>query len=311
MEQPQSNFSLKDNKFIPMKEHEYVLHDAFEAITNGMHNPEVLEQLQFIKAGSAYYPFKQFVLAIRAFYSKKYEEALNMLQDIPESNELYALVPTLTALCSSENYEPRCKQEAYLLQKIRSKNTVLLSAIDQIADGLEADYLEVIPDVLPLLLKDLPTDLSEMLVRHLFQIFDELDTDVSDLVEAMKVYVNPADLDRMLAQAYIEANPESSILHWLKHAIQLIQNEEQEYILAVLELTKELLYTIPEAYDSLPYDDWFKRQYLDLMEQLNKLFSLRFGYLPAEIHSTVKKEQPKSKDAAPAKSGAQLELFDF
>ena len=55
-----------------LKEEARTILDAFEAITNGMYNPEVLSSMTSLSDNSLLVFWRELILAIKAFYEKNY-----------------------------------------------------------------------------------------------------------------------------------------------------------------------------------------------------------------------------------------------
>jgi len=65
-----------------LKDEARIIMDAFEAITNGMQNPDVFSSVEAISKDSLLYLWKELIYAIKAFYEKNYEEMQSRLRNI-------------------------------------------------------------------------------------------------------------------------------------------------------------------------------------------------------------------------------------
>lgn len=113
-----------------------VVADAFEAVTNGMEEPGVLEALEDLDPESPFEPWRHLILAIHFFYGGLDEAVMAHLGQIPLDSPLQTLVKTLAGVTQgTQRFSPAQRRLADLLAQ---PDPVVQQWVQDVAEGLES-----------------------------------------------------------------------------------------------------------------------------------------------------------------------------
>lgn len=201
----------------PLGKEALIISDAFESVTNGMHNPEAIDALQGIGDGSPFFGWKQAILAIQAFYHNQESEVKLFLEAIPHQSPAAAFIPVLRKACGDDIPLSRAEQELY--NGITEDRSFIASAQVQLKESLDADMEELFLETTLLLLQDIKAEYPEaalklavwgMKTASLYGFSADL------LIGKLKQLYGAAESYRLCALALAEEETEISLLFWIR-----------------------------------------------------------------------------------------------
>lgn len=139
----------------PLLHQAYIVSDAFEAVTNGMYNPQALDRLREIDPASPLRPWKSAVSAILAFYQGDRENMIELLKELPEESPPAALARPLRHLAGIEQMQDPTGEEEALVEAVSADRSFIRSAIAQLQEYLTDDQEEAFAETSLLLIREL------------------------------------------------------------------------------------------------------------------------------------------------------------
>jgi len=144
-----------------LKEETRIILDAFEAITNGMQNPDVFSSAEKISEESLLYFWKELIFAIKAFYEKNYEEMQSRLRKIDPDSPLSMFTPILLHLSGINNKISSNKRQKAFIENIIKDRSFISGVIAQLTESLEYDMEDLFLETSILMIHDLNKNYKE------------------------------------------------------------------------------------------------------------------------------------------------------
>ena len=201
--------------------------DAFEAITNGMHNPEVFSAMAAIPNDSLLDYWRELIYAIKAFYEKDYAEMENRLGKIESGSPLIlfkSLLHHLTGKSSIENTNTR--QKTFIDNIIRDRSFIR-SVIEQILESLEYEMEDLFLETTDLLLHDLNRNYKEIAGRFAIWSIETASRykySPTDLIATCRKLFGATEGHRITAIALSCEEPDISLLFWIQSLISRLKS---------------------------------------------------------------------------------------
>ena len=133
-----------------MKREAIILSDAFEALTNGMINDEILNELSGVSESSLLFPWKQFIQAVTGLLSVRYEPLLDLLKSIPEDAAPGEFQSVLRGLIKNQMIPAPWNN---LAASIVEDNRELSDSLDLLSDSSESE--DILLDTAGLLVREI------------------------------------------------------------------------------------------------------------------------------------------------------------
>lgn len=229
-----------------MAEESMIVSDALESVTNGMYNPEILNRLQEISSTSPFYPWKSTVLAILAFYQSDRDNMLQLLEQIPETAPPAALKPVLLNLGRIDTTSPLSSPGRQLVEEVREDRVFLRSAIEQLEEYIDAGIEEAFSETALLLVQELLSSYPQAarrLALWSMQTAAEHEFDLSFYLARFKIMFGEVEGLRLTALALQSAEPDISLLFWLRYTIGHLSSGlvDQSELAALLSLVADIV----------------------------------------------------------------------
>jgi len=121
----------------PWRQEALLVSDAFEAVTNGMEEPGLLEALEELSPDSPFRAWKHLILAIHFFYEHLDEAVVAHLSRIPTDSPVQSLVHALELALRRRD---RASSEAHKLANLLAQPDPLVGQwVQDVAEGLETE----------------------------------------------------------------------------------------------------------------------------------------------------------------------------
>ncbi len=115
-----------------------IISDAFEAVTNGMEEPQVLDALDTLQADSPFQPWRHGILALHFYYEGLDEAVRAHLAQISPRSPVTALAAVVEGLVSGQ-VQRLPPAQRNLAEEVARPDPVLLQCVQDVSEGLEAD----------------------------------------------------------------------------------------------------------------------------------------------------------------------------
>ena len=210
-----------------IREEARTISDAFEAITNGMYNPEVFSNLKNIPENSLFYYWRELIYAIKAFYKKDYTEMENRLEKIEPDSPL-SLFKSLLYHLTGKNFikNTNIRQKAFIDNIIKDRSFIR-SVIEQIVDSLEYEMEDLFLETTDLLLQDLNKNYSETAGRFAIwsiKTASRYKYSPTDLIATCRKLFGNTEAYRLTAIALSNEEPDISLLFWIQSLISKLKS---------------------------------------------------------------------------------------
>ncbi len=205
-----------------ISEESIIVSDALESVTNGMYNPEALNRLQEITPESPFYPWKNAVLAILAFYQSDRDNMLQLLEKIPQETPPASLKPILQLLSRFDTEAQLDSSARELVKAVREDQAFLKSAIEQLEEYLDSHLEEAFSETAMLLVQDLLSSYPQAarrLALWSIRTAAEKDYDLSFFIGRFESMFGEIEGMRLIAIALYQVEPDVSLLFWLRYTI--------------------------------------------------------------------------------------------
>ncbi len=203
--------------------------DAFEAITNGMYNPEVFAEMERIPESSLLSFWKELILAIRAFYRKDYSEMEKHLNNLDNDSPLAMFKPILMHLSGKTRQQISNSRQKEFIDMIIKDRSFIRSVTKQISESLEYDMEELFIETTSLLLIDLNRNHKEAAIR--FAIWGIETASVykyspTDIVATCKKLFGNTEAYRLTAIALAKEEGDISLLFWIQSLLSRLKSTD-------------------------------------------------------------------------------------
>lgn len=323
----------------PLKKEALLISDAFEAVTNGMHQNGVMEALDTLAPDSLFLPWKHLILALYFFYEDLEEGCLAHLSQIPDHSPLarfkglfHALFRPLAGFAQYRNHNAVMR----LVETLFQSDPFLTEAIQQMGDALdtqmEDQYFLALEDAVQI---DFREDGARSLVlwawnQMAWQNFDEY-----RLIELSEKLFGQAEAYRLAALGSFGYDPEGALLFWGRFLLESSREDSFELVEAheAWKLFFEFIAAVADFQeDQGPVDGWDKDWQSfaqvwqrEVTDNLNPSWVLPatwagvknlaqqklFGIPEVQRKPEVPPSAPKTPESRPgrSKTDGQLDLF--
>ena len=127
----------------PWRKEALVVADAFEAVTNGMEEPGVLEALDDLEASSPFQPWRHLILALHFFYEGLDEAVGARLDQIPPASPVSALARAVRALVDPARAGSLSGALTRLSEQVAQTDPLVHQWVQDLSEGLETDHEEL------------------------------------------------------------------------------------------------------------------------------------------------------------------------
>ncbi|MCK5672310.1 MAG: hypothetical protein KAH95_02980 [Spirochaetales bacterium] len=203
--------------------------DAFEAITNGMYNPEVFINLEEIPEESIFYFWKELIFAIHAFYNKEYIKMGYRLDRIDSKSSLAVFKPILLYLSGKNQIQISINKQKIFIDNIIKDRSFIRSVITEIIESLEYDMEDLFLETANLMLQDLNRSYKEP--AHRFAIWSietasKYKYSPTELIATCKILFGNNLAYRLTAIAMEKEEPDISLLFWIQSLISRLKSRD-------------------------------------------------------------------------------------
>jgi len=115
-----------------------IVSDAFEAVTNGMEDPDVLSALDELAPDSPFLPWRHLVLALHFFYENLDEAVEAHVAAIPAASPVHALGTALRSLARSQT-STSTPPLARLMESVSLPDPAVVASVQDVSEGLETE----------------------------------------------------------------------------------------------------------------------------------------------------------------------------
>lgn len=203
--------------------------DAFEAITNGMYNPEIFTSMEKITEDSILYFWKESILAIHSFYEKNYNEMYNRLSKIDPKSALIRLKPILLHLSGISQIKNTTNKQKKLVDNIIKDRSFIRSVISEIIESLEYDMEDLFLETAKLMLQDLNRNYKEPAYKFAIWSIETASRykySPTELIATCKILFGNTLAYRLTAIAMEEEEPDISLLFWSQSLISRLKSKD-------------------------------------------------------------------------------------
>ncbi len=295
-----------------------VISDAFEAATNGMHNPEAFAALQEAETNE---DWKNLIYAIKAFYNHDFHRMEALLAGITANSDAASLSTVLRNMSGINISQQLSKSEKKLAAKITEQNRFFNEAIDDLNESIIYGE-DLFAETVSLLIKEIRKDHPEAASRLALWAFNkciEYNFNDEKLTDNIIILFGQAEGLRLIGLSLMEREPDSSLICFCRSLIRRIIDKTigQEETIAFLNIIQALLSECEDdqsvildinelvrmleselyLYFSLPYENSINDPAAKIQKMKNSLTNI---YDDSVNKSSIKKIQKKI---------IQLELF--
>ncbi len=250
-----------------------VISDAFEAATNGMHNPEAFARLESLEADQNW---KNIIYAIRAFYNQDFGLMNNLLISVDPGSDAGRLVRVLRHMAGTEDYSGKLtKSEERLALRVTENTRFLNSAVRQLKESIDYGE-ELFTETASLLIKEVKQKTpvaAGRLALWSFRICIEKGFDDEALADNILMLFGQAEGLRLIALSLMETEPESALICFTRSLIRRIMDKtiNKTDAAAYMEVIEALLTACAEN-DPVIID------ISELLSMLESELNLYFGF---------------------------------
>ena len=257
---------------------ELIVRDAFEAATNGMHNPEAMQRLENLDGGADVGYWKLLIRAIENFYKQDFGKVASLLTEINDESMPGRLKAVLLFMSGLQDFQQQPSyHEEKLIKRVTEDSRFFASAVSQLNDSMEYGG-QLFTETASLLIKEIKVlnfEAAERLALWALNICLQNDFDEEPLADNIMMIFGQAEGLRLIALSLMEVDPESSVVCFIRSLInrlsdKLISRNETE---AWLDIIAALL-PVCEQHESLVAD------ISELLSMLDTEIELLFGLEP-------------------------------
>lgn len=203
--------------------------DAFEAVTNGMFNPEVLISLNDISEDSLLSMWKELIFAIHSFYEKNYAEMETRLNNIDPNSKLILFKPVLLHLSGNRQINISNNKQKLIIDNIIKDRSFIRSVIAEIIESLEYDMEDLFLETANLMLRDLNRNYKEPAYRFAIWSIETASRykySPTDIISTCKNIFGNTLTYRLTAIAMEKEEPDISLLFWIQSLISRLKSRD-------------------------------------------------------------------------------------
>ncbi|MBI9109201.1 MAG: hypothetical protein JEZ04_20820 [Spirochaetales bacterium] len=229
-----------------------IVSDAFEAVTNGMHNPEAMIRLEKLEKAESFDQWKLLIRAVDAFYSQDFQTLEDCLEKIPSDSLAGSLKPVLYHMSGQKqlNRKPTFNEEK-LIKRVTEDSRFLVSAAAQLTESIEYSG-DLFIETASLLIKEIKVnnpEASERLALWCFSVCFEYSFDEEPLADNVLMLYGQAEGLRLIALSLMEEDPESSLICFTRALIKRLIDKsiEKDEAGAWLDIIDTLMTACPPS----------------------------------------------------------------
>ncbi len=211
----------------PLKIESQIITDAFEAVTNGMENPGVIEALEKIPEDSVLVSWKYITLAVKAFYDGDYGRMTEILSSVEEFSPAKKLERVLLHLSGIKELEDPSKKELKLIKSIRQDRSLFSDARDQIKSALEDESEELFTETVLLIVREMKSrfpEEAERLAVWSIRTASEREFSQTLFLKGYKLIFGNTEGLRLFALALDKTEPDIAVLFWIQSFISRLKS---------------------------------------------------------------------------------------
>lgn len=234
----------------PLKREALAVTDSFEAVTNGMDNPEAFERLESVGESSVFYPWKLLVLTIRELYREDEKAMEEYLEAVPSETPAALIAPFLRHVISGEPLGPVCAEACGKLAKaVMTDNRLLESAVEQLHESLAAGLEDLFTETAVMIIKENIRGAVGLTSRFALWCIESLvrnELSPASFISRLKGFLPQAEVYRLTALAMLDTDPDISLLFWIRFLLSRLHERD-----IPLAETEEALAIMRELHDSI------------------------------------------------------------
>lgn len=204
----------------PWKQQALLISDAFEAVTNGMEEPDLFETLENWEPGSPFAPWRELILALRAFYCGDDAEASRRASAVSDGPAT-ALARVVLAQLGRRG-QGLTSAENQLADAIARPDPMTEQWIQDVTEGLETDdenlFWDAFASWLDLAAPESPEEARSAVLWAWAQL-EWRDFDEQVLLDLSTVHWGRAEACRLAALGTVPWDAEGASLLWLRFLI--------------------------------------------------------------------------------------------
>lgn len=288
----------------PWRREALVVSDAFEAVTNGMEEPGVLEALDEVEDDSPFAPWRSFILGLHFFYEGLDEAVRVHWGRIPNESPVSGWSRLGLALLERRGADLPEPWRA-LAQAVTRPDAGALQTVTDVAEGLETDDEDLFVSALADWLEQVAPHSTEAAQAGLVWAWQQLawrEFDEQTLLDLGSSWWGRSESYRLAAVGTAEWDAQGADLLWLRFGVSALRLAEWSRDEA-LEAT-EWLGLFDAAADSEPWSPEAEDLRRNLRLTWNAEVQLR-GWLDLRVEPSA----PAHPEAPRPRMGSQLDLF--
>jgi hypothetical protein len=203
-----------------------VVSDAFEAVTNGMEEPGVLEALEALEPDSPFQAWRHLVLAIHFFHEGLDEAVAAHVAQLPSDSPTERLGRCLSAAIRGTN-EGLSASQRRLTELLAQPDPALIQSVQDVAEGLETDdeglFWSALADWLEAVAVVDPTRARSAILWAWNQL-EWREFDEAVLLDLSTSLWGAAESYRLAALGTLSWDAEGAALLWLRFLLTLVRD---------------------------------------------------------------------------------------
>ncbi len=277
--------SLPENDI--MKVDARIVSDAFEAVTNGMYDEDILNELENLSDSSFFSNWKYLTESLYYLYAENFTKADEAFRKIEEDSIPHLTAPVFYRIISRDKISSisgLSDSEKIFINNIIKDSISVKSSLDQIETNLKTGHEDRFTDNITLLLSDLyvkDQNLSKKLASWGLRQISLNDMSPSMLLENLKLIFGESETYRLTAVSFREEDPELSLIFFSKSALIQLRNNsiDSNYTEAFIDILADLIIEIEkEKADEaeLQADDEMTDQISNILTVLEREIQLHY-----------------------------------
>ncbi|MDA3957689.1 hypothetical protein [Oceanispirochaeta sp.] len=264
----------------PLKKEAIILSDAFEALTNGMINDEILKELSTIPPVSLMYQWKILIQAISAYYSGDLDSCLTLIGTIPEEMAPAAFKSLFQSLLIEES--PSSPWYS-LTRSIVEDNDELRDSLDLIRDSTESE--EILLDTAGMIITYINRDdpgTAEKIMIWCLEHLQESDILSEKAITKVKKLFGDQQGYRLAALTSLSFDPDRSLIYWIHSLMAYLEqrNTDISFVTAYLNIIKDVAESVKLEFE---LTDEYIRLLASLITELSETLYHVYPQIQGEI----------------------------
>jgi len=212
-----------------LKKESQIIIDAFEAVTNGMENPGVIEAMDEIEEDSPLISWKYVTIAIDAFYRHDFSRMISNLDMVEEISPAKRIGTVLMHLAGIKTLVNPNKHQVHFIGKVLKEQPFFKDIVQQINSALEADAEDLFSEAVILAVRELkskqPVE-AEKLALWSIREASARDFSQTYFLKSYKQIFGNAETLKLFAIAFNSTEPDLAVLFWLQSLIARLKNAD-------------------------------------------------------------------------------------